>query len=37
MPAITYGMFDTSNMTPQQVMGYQYMLNGGELYGEEFY
>lgn len=36
MPTITYGMFDTSNMTPDQVLGYQYTLNGGMLYGEEY-
>ena len=34
MPTITYGMFDTSDMRPEQVMGYQWMLNGEELYGE---
>lgn len=34
MPTITYGMFDTSELRPDQVMGYQYLLNGEELYGE---
>lgn len=34
MPTITFGMFDTSEFSPEQAMGYQYMLNGGELYGE---
>lgn len=34
MPTITYGMFDTSNFRPDEAMGYQYMINGGELYGE---
>lgn len=35
MPAITYGMFDTSNLRPDQLIGYQLMLNGGELYGKD--
>lgn len=34
MPTITYGMFDTSELTPAQIAGYQFMLNGEELYGE---
>ena len=33
MPTITYGMFDTSEFDARQVMGYQWVLNGEELYG----
>lgn len=34
MPTITYGMFDTSEFNQDQIMAYQYLLNGNELYGE---
>lgn len=34
MSAITYGLFDTSVLNPQETISYQYILNGGELYGE---
>lgn len=34
MNAITYGLFDTSVLNPQETINYQFILNGGELYGE---
>lgn len=34
MTAITYGLFDISVLNPQEIINYQYTLNGGELYGE---
>ena len=34
MPIITYsGLFDVSSLNTQEAIGYQFMLNGNELYG----
>lgn len=34
MDAITYGLFDVSSLNPQELIGYQYLTNNFELYGE---
>ena len=31
---ITFGMFDTSSLSHRELIGYQLILNEGELYGE---
>lgn len=31
---ITYGLFDVSSLNPQEAIGYQFLMNGEELYGE---
>lgn len=30
---IEYGLFSTSELSPQELINYQYLLNGEELYG----
>lgn len=34
MSAITYGLFDVSSLNQTNILGYQFITNGGELYGE---
>ena len=33
MPIISYGLFDVSSINQNNILGYQYLLNGEELYG----
>lgn len=34
IPTITYGLFDTSTLSPEEIIAYQYITNNYELYGE---
>ena len=34
IPTITYGLFDISSLSPQEIINYQYITNNDELYGE---
>ena len=34
MAAITYGLFDVSSLNQTNILGYQFITNGEELYGE---
>lgn len=34
MAAITYGLFDVSSLNQANILGYQFITNGEELYGE---